>query len=114
MAFIAQSIIGKVTSVIAALNPPNEPDPLPPIGHCSLPFRHPSPKNVLDVKRLLFDRFKLPLELADAIIDYAEYWPCTTVTTEGKNFSIGGYGGTRRIEDELIVRTLFPSVQLSH
>lgn len=53
-------------------------------------FESPSPKVVLEVKDLLFKTFKLPLEIVDVIIDYAEYWPRTTVTTSGRTFRVGG------------------------
>lgn len=36
------------------------------------------PEDVLDVKEFFFDEFKLPAELIDTIIDFAEYWPHTT------------------------------------
>lgn len=34
----------------------------------------PSPRDVLDVKSLLWQK-RLPIELVDSIIDFAEYWP---------------------------------------
>jgi len=39
----------------------------------------PNVADVLRVKQLIFQKSGLPLELVDAIIDYAEYWPCTTI-----------------------------------
>ena len=41
----------------------------------------PSIQDVLDVKAFLFEKATLPVELLDTIIDYAEYWPHTTVKT---------------------------------
>ena len=41
----------------------------------------PSVQDVLDVKAFLFEKTALPVELLDTIIDYAEYWPHTTVKT---------------------------------
>lgn len=38
----------------------------------------PSVKDVLDVKQILFERFHLPIELVEVVIDFAEYWPLTT------------------------------------
>lgn len=35
-------------------------------------------KDVFEVKQLLFDKFDLPLELVDVVIDFAEYWPSVT------------------------------------
>lgn len=40
----------------------------------------PSVADVLNVKQLIFRRSGLPLELIDSIIDYAEYWPQTTMS----------------------------------
>jgi len=42
----------------------------------------PSPQDVAEVKQELLSRIHLPLELIDAIIDHAEYWP-KTVTQRG-------------------------------
>jgi hypothetical protein len=53
-------------------------------------FQSPSPKDVLEVKRLLLKTCKIPIEIVDVIIDYAEYWPRTTVTNGRKNFRVGG------------------------
>jgi hypothetical protein len=55
-----------------ALDPTNDPEPLPK-------YEPSSPKAIVEVKELLLK--KLPLKLVDAAIEYAEYWPCTTVTT---------------------------------
>jgi len=41
----------------------------------------PSVQDVLDIKTFLFEKSALPVELLDTIIDYAEYWPHTTVKT---------------------------------
>lgn len=37
-----------------------------------------STKDVFEVKQLLFDKFDLPLELIDVVIDFAEYWPSSS------------------------------------
>ena len=47
----------------------------------SLPFRGPTVQNVLKAKHILQVRFGLAYEIVDIIIDFAEYWPCSTVTT---------------------------------
>ncbi|KAK8851611.1 hypothetical protein PGQ11_014090 [Apiospora arundinis] len=41
-----------------------------------------SPADVFAVKRLLMTAGSLPLELADIIIDQAEYWPCSCVAVD--------------------------------
>ncbi|KAL8935784.1 MAG: hypothetical protein Q9211_004517 [Gyalolechia sp. 1 TL-2023] len=51
----------------------NYPDVEPPVG--------PSMAEVITVKRLLLG-LKLPLEIVDLMLDYAEFWPHTTCTTQ--------------------------------
>jgi hypothetical protein len=50
----------------------------------------PSPNDVLETKALLLK--KLPLEIVDVIIERAEYWPCISVSTGGRNTIVGSYG----------------------
>lgn len=38
----------------------------------------PTVQDVLDVKQFFIERFELPLELIDSVIDRAEYWPHST------------------------------------
>ncbi|KAH6674732.1 hypothetical protein B0J14DRAFT_561764 [Halenospora varia] len=38
----------------------------------------PTVQDVLDVKRFFIERFELPLELIDTVIDRAKYWPHST------------------------------------
>jgi hypothetical protein len=66
-----------------ALDLTNDPEPLPK-------YEPSSPKAVVEVKGLLLK--KLPLKLVDAAIEYAEYWPCTTVTTGGRTTTAASYG----------------------
>jgi hypothetical protein len=47
-----------------------------PILEPSEPFS-PTADDVVEVKKFLLEAVKLPLELVDAIIDQAEYWPHT-------------------------------------
>jgi hypothetical protein len=64
-------------------------------------FNSPSPKDVWEVKNVLLKTFTIPLEIIDLIIDYAEYWPRTSVCTAGETFAVGGYGNYR--EDKFVV-----------
>lgn len=41
----------------------------------------PTVKDVMTVKGYLFEEFGLPIELIDAMVEYAEYWPHTTTIT---------------------------------
>lgn len=79
---------------LMALNRINDPGP-------SAVFESPSPNDVLEVKDVLLKASLLPLEIVDMIIDYAEYWPRTTVSTAVETFAVGGYGNLR--EDIFIV-----------
>ena len=38
----------------------------------------PTVEDVVSVKTFFFKKYALPIELLDAIIDFAEYWPHTT------------------------------------
>lgn len=67
-----------------------------------LKFESPSPKAVLGVKDFLLKISKLPLEIIDIVIDYAEYWPCTTVTTAGENTAFSSFGNPNQ-ENKFIV-----------
>lgn len=57
--------------------------------------------DVLEVKNDLFTGLKIPMELVDAILDLAEYWPHTT--TVRKNGEMLIRTGRGRDEDEFIV-----------
>ena len=87
---------------LTALNP----------GSSSSVFESPSPNDVLEVKNVLLKAFDLPLELVDVIIDYAEYWPRTSVSTAGETLAVGGDGNPR--EDVFVVSSsmleIFPSL----
>lgn len=74
---------GTAPVAATALDPTNDHEPLPK-------YEPSSPKVVVEVKELLLK--KLSLELVDAAIDYAEYWPCTTVTTGGRTTTAASYG----------------------
>lgn len=63
----------------------------------------PSTTEVLAVKDALFQRFKLPLELIDRIIDFAEYWPRTTTCRTGGQLHVRS--GRPDFEDQFLVRS---------
>jgi hypothetical protein len=83
MAALGRFIMDTAKVALNALSPTQNAETLPK-------FESPSPRQVLRVKNLLFKNFKLPLEIVDVVIDYAEYWPRTTATTAGKTFRVGG------------------------
>lgn len=62
-----------------------DPEPLPK-------YEPSSPRAVLETKGLLLKIF--PLEIVDLVIEYAEYWPRTTVTTRGRTTKLGNNGNT--------------------
>lgn len=55
----------------------------------------PNVDDVLDVKAGLIEKFELPLELVDTIIDFAEYWPHTTSKTISSTTVHAGNGENR-------------------
>jgi hypothetical protein len=48
----------------------------------------PSIEDVISVKGNLMKRTRLPLEIVDAVIDFAEYWPHTTTIWPGPQASV--------------------------
>jgi hypothetical protein len=64
----------------------------------------PSVEDVFSVKSMLSGSFELPLELVDTIIDYAEYWPHTSVIRTGEDFTIRAGAGHEN--QFLVSRTL--------
>jgi hypothetical protein len=94
MAALGRLIMHTAKLALTALNVANDPGPSPV-------FKSPSPNDVLEVKNVLLEAFTLPLEIIDLVIDYAEYWPRTTVSTVGETFAVGGYGNAR--EDSFVV-----------
>lgn len=52
------------------------------------PRYQPSIEDVLSVKDSLMKKFRLPREIVDPIIDFAEYWPRCTTTKSGPTTSI--------------------------
>ena len=66
----------------------------------------PSIEDVIATKDTLFEQFKLPIELIDTIIDYAEYFPCTTMCRTGGELHVraGGSGMGGHSEDRFLVR----------
>lgn len=63
----------------------------------STPWERPSVSDVLEVKEILLKVSRLPIEIVEEIVDFAEYWPYTT-TTCGVKLARGGAN-----EDVLIV-----------
>jgi hypothetical protein len=102
---LGRFIMDTAKVALTTLNRANDP------RSSSLVFQSPSPNDVLEVKNVLLKVSNLPLELVDVIIDYAEYWPRTSVSTAGETLAVGGRGNPR--EDVFVVSSLmletFPS-----
>jgi hypothetical protein len=64
----------------------------------------PSVQDVLDVKTIIVEASQLPPEMIDIIIDYAEYWPHTSVTTTQSSLATGS-----RLHENVFIVSLFPS-----
>lgn len=94
MAALGRFVMDTAKVALTALNRVNDSGPSPE-------FESPSPKDVLEVKNLLLKAFDLPLEIIDIIIDCAEYWPRTRVSTVGETIAVGGHGNPR--EDTFVV-----------
>jgi len=79
---------------------------------CEAPWESPSVDDVLEVKGILFEVARIPIELIDTIIDEAEYWPHTSVDTshysEEKLNHLRAHGGSggRSKENKFIIRSL--------
>ncbi|KAK0105277.1 hypothetical protein ONS95_004338 [Cadophora gregata] len=69
----------------------------------------PSIEDVIATKDTLFERFKLPIELIDTIIDFAEYFPRTTMCRTGGELHVrsGGSGLGGHSENRFLLRS-FP------
>lgn len=94
MAALGRLIMHTAKLALTALNGTNDRGPSPV-------FKSPSPNDVLEVKNVLLEAFALPLEIIDLVIDYAEYWPRTTVSTVGETFAGRGYDNAK--EDSFVV-----------
>jgi hypothetical protein len=94
MAALGRFIMNTAKVALVALNPAYDPGP-------SSAFEFPSPNDVLEVKNILLKATDLPLELVDLVIDYAEYWPRTSVSTAGEVVAVGGHKNPR--EDIFVV-----------
>ncbi|KAK8132681.1 hypothetical protein PG999_000854 [Apiospora kogelbergensis] len=66
-----------------------------------------SPTDIFTVKKLLMAAGSLPLELADMIVDQAEYWPCSTVAVDYSNVPrrLLGIRGGHNDQDKFLLRT---------
>lgn len=104
MATLGRIIMDTAKLALTALSGANDPAP-------SSTFESPSPYDVLEVKNLL-KKSALPLEIIDLIVDYAEYWPCTTVSTASEIFVVGGQGSSE--ENSFVVSTVPQRCKSSH
>ena len=60
----------------------------------------PSVDDVFRVKANIFEKTRLPIDLIDSIIDYAQYWPHTTTVTTSETIV---RTGRNQIENVFIV-----------
>ena len=60
----------------------------------------PSVDDVFRVKANIFEKTRLPIDLIDSIIDYAQYWPHTTTVTASETIV---RTGRSQIENVFIV-----------
>jgi len=60
----------------------------------------PSVDDVFRVKANIFEKTRLPIDLIDSIIDYAQYWPHTTTVTTSETIV---RTGRSQIENVFIV-----------
>ncbi len=67
-------------------------------------YKNPSVQDVLAVKNILSKTSRLPLEIIDIIVDFAEYWPCASVTMQGEKYAEGGENTLINKEDAFLVR----------
>jgi hypothetical protein len=66
----------------------------------------PSIDDVLDMKDFFLKNAKLPIEIIDLIVDFAEYWPHTTTIRTGEgDFRVRG--GDSKLENKLLVGLSF-------
>lgn len=97
-------IINKVSSAAAgSLQATMDEDPVTSPYDCDRYI--PSIEDVLATKDTLFKNFKLPIELIDTIIDFAEYFPRTSICRSGGELHVraGGSGRAGSTEDRFIV-----------
>ena len=72
-------------------------------------YFHPQPKDVVYVRHMLAKSTRLPVDLIDAIFDFAEYWASSTneidfIKEHGTALRINGTG---RSEDKFLVSLVF-------
>lgn len=96
---VTSFIVGLGSSIISAMSSPrtgSQPQPTP--------FTGPTVEDVLVVKDILTDVSPLPLEIIDAIIDHAEYWPHTTSSFAHTQINV--VGSSIGHENKLVARSL--------
>jgi hypothetical protein len=80
MLVVGSFFVNTASAAMSTLGINNEPVRASGYGPCtSVP---PSSSDVLEVKNILLKSHALPLDIIDAIIDHAEYWPHTTIKTK--------------------------------
>lgn len=92
---VGRYILQKAKAAMEALNPTES------IHESASTFEGPLLQDVLTVKGILLESYKLPIEIIDTIIDFAEYWPHTTVVADNH------VNAGRMSEDTFVIRS-FP------
>jgi len=98
MAALGRFILGAANAAMSALQINNEPPP----------FDSPTVQDVLAVKRMFLQAIKLPLEIVDTVIDYAEYWPHTSVVTNHSFLATGAHIGREQESGNVFVIRSLP------
>lgn len=57
---------------------------------------NPSVQDILEVKEIIREASGMPLELLDAVIDFAEYWACSTTKMLSPKVAAGTDGNAYR------------------
>ncbi len=91
MAAIYRFIVNATSSAMSTLQQNNDSANVGDEGQSHPEFDTPNVADVLLVKKMLVLGANLPLEIADLIIDYAEYWPHTSVVTNKSYLAIGAH-----------------------
>lgn len=68
------------------------------------PPYQPSIEDVFAAKSILFKKFRLPLEIIDVVIDFAEHWPHTSTIRTGGELKVSA--GRPSYENQFVVSGL--------
>lgn len=99
LSFLALRSSSNSASYLATMN--EEDDILVEEGE---PYDYPSVDDVLTVKEILMQVAKMPVEIADLVIDHAEYWPHSTIGVQNNNVrSLVAHGQSNARRENIFV-----------